>query len=138
VLRKVRLDLSAVPDDWNAGRQILGEPQGIHIEILRHGGGCGRFSQATVAHIPEMFEKLAGKASSDEGHGSHLDSARDTIITFQSLAGRRELHTGGECLDMSEIHGSAREELGPLLAAKLKYVLDRLGRIYVQEIPANP
>src|SRR5207302_11162195 len=27
VLRKVRLDLSAVPDDWNAGRQLLGEAE---------------------------------------------------------------------------------------------------------------
>jgi MscS family membrane protein len=138
VLRKVHIDLTAISDDWNAGRQVLGESQGVRVEIARQRDGGWRFSQATVAKIPEMFEKLAGKASSDEGHGSHLDSARDTIITFQSLAGRREFTTAADCLDMSEIHLSARQELGPVLAAKLKYVLDRLGRIYVQEIPANP
>jgi len=138
VLRKVRLDLSAVPDDWNAGRQILGEAQGIHIEILRQRDGCWRFSQSTVAHIPEMFDKLAGKAGSDEGRGSHLDSARDTIITFQTAAARREFTMAAQCLDLSSMHASAREKLGPVLAFKLKYVLDRTGRLYVQEIPDNP
>ncbi|HEV3117440.1 MAG TPA: mechanosensitive ion channel domain-containing protein [Gemmataceae bacterium] len=135
VIRKVRLDLSAVPDDWNAGRQVLGEAEGVRVEIQRQSDGCWRFSQATIAHIPEMFDKLAGKAQSDQGHGSHLDSARDTIITFQSAAGRREYSMAAQCLDLSEIHMSAREELGPVLAFKLKYVLDRIGHIYVAEIP---
>jgi len=135
VLRKVPLDLTAVPDNWNTGRQVLGEGQGVRVEILRQRDGCWRFSQATVAKIPEMFDKLAGKATSDEGHGSHLDSARDTIITFETSAGRHEFTMAAQCLDLSEIHASARPELGPVLAFKLKYVLDRIGRIYVQEIP---
>jgi MscS family membrane protein len=137
VLRKVRLDLSAVPNDWYAGRQVLGEGQGVRVEILRQRDGCWRFSQETIAKIPEMFDKLAGKANSDEGQGSHLDSARDTLITFQKAAGRREFTMAAECLDMSEIHPSARPELGPVLAFKLKYVLDHVGRFYIQEIPDN-
>jgi MscS family membrane protein len=112
VLRKVRIDLRAAPDDWSAGRQVLGEGQGVRIEILRERDGCWRFSQATVAKIPEMFDKLAGKANSDEGHGSHLDSARDAMITFQTSAGRHEFGMAAECLDMSEIHPSAQPELG--------------------------
>ena len=60
VLRKLPIDLSAVPDDWNAPPQVLGEAQGMRVEILRQRDGCWRFSEATVAHIPEMFDKLAG------------------------------------------------------------------------------
>jgi MscS family membrane protein len=138
VLRKVRLDLGAVSDDWNSGRQVLGEGQEVRIEILRQRDGCWRFSQATIAKIPEMFDKLAGRANSDHGHGSHLDSARDTIITFQTAAARSEFTMSAECLDLSAIHASAQQELGPVLAFKLKYVLDRIGHIYIQEIPDNP
>jgi MscS family membrane protein len=138
VLRKLQPDLRAVPDDWNAAPQVLGEDHGVRVEILRQRDGYWRFSQATVTHTPEMFDKLAGKVRSDQGHGSHLDSARDTMITFQTAAGRHEFPLAAQCLDLSELPTSAHEELGPVLAFKLKYVLDRIGRIYVQEIPDNP
>ena len=35
-------------------------------------------------------------------------------------------------------YASARGVLGPVLALKLKYVLDRIGRVYAQEIPERP
>ena len=41
------------------------------------------------------------------------------------------------CLNLAEIPVSTHDELGPVLAYKLKYVLDRIGRIYIQEIPDN-
>jgi len=138
VLRKIPMDLSAVPDDWNAPPQILGEAQGSRVEILRQRDGCWCFSASTVARIPEMFDKLAGKTRSEQGRGSNLDSARDLVMTFQDTAGRRDFQLAARCLDLSEINVSARAVLGPLLAFKFKYVLDRLGRIYVQEIPDNP
>jgi MscS family membrane protein len=137
VLRKLQVDLSAVPDDWNAAPQVLGEAQGVRVEILRQRDGCWRFSEATVGRVPEMFDKLAGKSRPDQGAGSQLDSARDTIITFQAAAGHGDLALAAHCLNLTEIPASAREELGPVLAFKLKYVLDRIGRIYVQEVPDN-
>jgi MscS family membrane protein len=138
VLRKIPMDLSAIPDDWNAPPQVLGEAQGCRVDILRQRDGCWCFSAATVARIPEMFDKLAGKTSSEQGRGSNLDSARDLVMTFQDAAGHRDFPQAAHCLDLSEINVSARAVLGPVLAFKLKYVLDRLGRIYVQEIPDNP
>jgi MscS family membrane protein len=138
VLRKVQPDLQAVPDEWNAAPQILGETQGVRIEILRQRDGCWRFSASTVTRIPELFDRLAGKPRSDQGQGSHLDSARDTIITFQRAAGRHEFSRAAQCLDLNLLPASAREELGSVLAFKLKYVLDRMGRIYIEEIPDNP
>jgi MscS family membrane protein len=50
----------------------------------------------------------------------------------------RNLTLAAKCLNFDQIHASAQDELGPVLAFKLKYVLDRIGRIYIQEIPDNP
>jgi MscS family membrane protein len=138
VLRKLPIDLSAVPDDWNAPPQILGEGQSVRVEILRQRDGCWCFSAATVARIPELFDKLSGKTRAEPGRGSSLDSARDLVMTFQDAAGRRDFTSAAGCLNLDEIHASASDVLGPVLAFKLKYVLDRIGRIYIQEIPDSP
>ncbi len=139
VLRKLPIDLSAVPDGWNAPPQVLGEAQGVRVEVLRQRDGCWRFSEATVARVPEMFDKLlAGKVRPEQENGTHLDSARDTLVTFQTASARRDFATAARCLNLADIHASAREELGSALAFKLKYVLDRVGRVYVQEVPDNP
>jgi MscS family membrane protein len=138
ILRKVQPDLLAVPDDWNAQPQVLGEAHGVRIEILRQRDGCWRFSQSTVARIPEMFDKLAGKTRTDKVHASHLDSARDTMITFETAAGMHDFALAGECLDLSELPVGAHEALRPILAYKLKYLIDRIGRIFVEEISENP
>jgi MscS family membrane protein len=138
VLRNLPIDLSAIPDDWNAPPQVLGEPQGVRVEILRQHDGCWTFSESTVSRIPEMFDRLAGKARSEQGRGSQLDSAREAVISFQSAARRRDFTLAARCLNLAGIHASAREELGPVLAFKLQYVLERIGRVYVQEISDNP
>jgi MscS family membrane protein len=138
VLRKLPLDLRSLPDTWNAPPQLLGEAQGVRVEIQRQRDGCWRFSKATVSRIPEMFDKLAGKTRHDSGHGTQLDSARDTVVTFLAATRRRNFDLAARCLNLSEIHASAQEELGPVLAFKLKFILDRIGRIYIQEIPDQP
>jgi MscS family membrane protein len=138
VLRKLSIDLSAIPADWNAPPQALGEAQGVRVEIVRQHDGTWLFSEATVRHIPELYDRLAGKGRPDKGRGSNRDSARDTVMTFQAAARRRDFAQAALCLNLSEIRVSARSELGPVLAFKLEYLLDRIGRIYVQEIPDNP
>jgi MscS family membrane protein len=85
-----------------------------------------------------MFETLAAKDRSDRERTTYMDSARDTMMTFQSAARSGELDRAARCLDLSDIHASARADLGTVLAFKLKYVLDRVGRVYVQEIPEDP
>jgi hypothetical protein len=87
VLRKVPIDLSSIPDDWNASPQILGESVGVRIEIVRKRDGCWCFSEATVAKLPDMFNHLAGKARDEEGPGLHLDSARDAMQSFLAASG---------------------------------------------------
>jgi MscS family membrane protein len=138
VLRKVPIDLGTMPDDWNAPPQALGEADGARVEVVRQRDGRWCFSAGTVARIPEMFDKLAGKARPERGHGSNRDSPRDLVLTFQEAAGRRDFALAAWCLDLSDVHASARGVLGPVLALKLKYVLDRIGRVYPQEVPDRP
>jgi MscS family membrane protein len=135
VLRKLPIDLSAVPDDWNAPPQTIGEAQGARVEIVRQRDGRWCFSAATVGRIPEMFDRLAAKARPEQGRGSNLDTPRDLVITFQDACGRRDFARAAGCLNLDEIHVGAQDNLGPVLALKLKHVLDRTGRVYIQEVP---
>lgn len=135
LLRKAQIDLASVPNDWNAGPQMLGENRNFKIEISRGRDGCWRFTEQTLAQVPAMFETLAAKDRSDRERSTYMDSARDTMMTFLNATRSDELDRAAHCLDLVDINGSAREDLGPVLAFKLKYVLDRVGRIYVQEIP---
>lgn len=136
ILRRLPLDLSSIPNDWNAGPQVLGEAQGVRVEIVRQRDGCWSFSEGTIARIPEMFGKLAGTRP-EQGRGAQFESARETMMTFQTAVRRRHFVEAARCLNLRDIPSSSQDELGPVLAFKLQYVLERLGHIYVQEIPDN-
>ncbi|MFO0864653.1 MAG: hypothetical protein U0744_08390, partial [Gemmataceae bacterium] len=137
VLRKVRLDLSAVPDDWNASPYSIGEAA-THIEITRQYDGCWRFSDATVARIQAAFDQIAAKERSDKDRSYRLESARDAVVTFLNAVNASDFEQAAECLDLHWLPAAARDDIGSALAYKLKYSLDRLGRLYVQEIPDEP
>src|SRR5262249_40040596 len=85
-----------------------------------------------IEKIPEIFEKLAAQKSDRKGVG-HLETARDTMVTFLGAVNHREDHRAARCLDLSDLHASTRATVGPVLAFKLKYVIDRIGRVYPQE-----
>jgi MscS family membrane protein len=138
ILRKIQVDLNSISDDWNAPPLRIGDDQGFSIEILRQRDGCWRFSEASLNRVPALFDKLPGRDRSDRERTSQLESARDTMAHFLAAVKNRDYARAGECLDMSELTTRAQVELGPVLAYKLQYVLDRMGRIYVQEIPDQP
>lgn len=138
VLRKARIDLSAVPDDWNASPFVAGEAQNLRIEITRGVDGCWRFSDSTLNRVQSMFDQLAEKYRSDRERSHQLESARDTVATFLGAVANNEFENAATCLDLHWLYPATREEIGPVLAYKLKYVLDRLGRLYIQEIPDDP
>jgi MscS family membrane protein len=135
VLRKVRIDLSALPDDWNAPMQVLGEGQGVRVEIVRQRDGCWRFSPNTVSQAPAFFDKLMAQNKADRDRAAQLDSARDTMSTFLTAMRRGEYEQAAECLDLSRFRPWTQDEVGPTLAYKLKFVIDRIGRVYIQEVP---
>jgi MscS family membrane protein len=134
VLRKTRVELSALPDDWNAPPQVIGEREGVRVEIIRLRDGW-RFSQATVGHVPAFFDKLAVRDKSDHDRAASLDSARDTMGIFLRATRRGEYDQAAESLDLSRYRPATQAEVGPSLAYKLKYVIDRIGRVYIQEVP---
>jgi MscS family membrane protein len=138
VLRKTHVELSALPDDWNAPAQIIGETAGVRVEILRQRDGCWRFSQATVNQVPAFYEKMAEREKTDHDRASHLDSARDTMSTFLSCMRRDDSEAAADCLDLSNYRPGTQSDAGPVLAWKLKYVIDRIGRVYIQEVPDAP
>lgn len=137
VLRKVRLDLSAVPDDWNAAPYNVGDAT-TPIEIVRQYDGCWRFSDATVARAQAAFDQIAAKERSDKDRTYRLESARDAVVTFLNAVNASDYEQAANCLDLHWLPTAARDEIGASLAYKLKYSLDRLGRLYVQEIPDEP
>lgn len=138
VLRKLDIDLSAVADTWNAPPQPLGLRQGLKVELARRRDGSWRFSQATVEQIPQLFDKLAAQQQADRNRVGHLETARDTMVTFLGASNHHHDGRAARCLDLSALHPSACDTIGPVLAFKLKYVIDRIGRVYPEEIPDDP
>lgn len=135
VLRKIRIELSALPDEWNAPAQILGQPDSAQVELVRQRDGCWRFSPNSVAQAPTLFEKVAAKEKSEQGGGAMLDTARDTMSTFLLYMRRGDYEQAAECLDLSMLRPGTQDEVGAVLAYKLKFIIDRIGRVYIQEVP---
>jgi MscS family membrane protein len=138
VLRKLEVDLDSIPDSWNAPPQVLGKERGLPVELARQRDGAWRFSRATVEQIPQLFDQLASKEQSDRKRIGHLETARDTMVSFLSAGNHHDDDRAARCLDLGEIHPSAREEAGAVLAFKLRYVMDRTSAVFPQEIPDEP
>lgn len=138
VLRKLEIDLTTVADSWNAPTQVLGREHGLHVELIRYRDGRWRFSRATVEQIPQLFDKLAAQKRSDQERSGHLETARDTMSTFLRAGNQGDDIRAARCLDLSHLNSSARGRIGPVLAFKLKYAIDRIGRVYPEEVPDEP
>jgi MscS family membrane protein len=135
ILRKLAVDLAAVPDSWNAPTQILGVRQELRVELARLHDGTWKFSRNTVEQLPQLFDKLMAQPGADLSHKAHQETARATMVAFLGNCNSFKLERACRCLDLGAIHSSARDTLGPVLAFKLKYVIDRISRVYPQEIP---
>jgi MscS family membrane protein len=139
VLRKIRVELSALPDDWNAPMQVLGEGQGVRVEVVRLRDGRWCFSHHTVSQAPAFFDKLTSQQARPDGdRPAHLESARDSMSTFLSCVRQGDYEQAAECLDLSRFRPGTQDSVGPVLAYKLKFVIDRIGRVYIQEVPDAP
>src|SRR5262249_10981305 len=112
--------------------------EGVRVEVVRQRDGCWRFSRNTVSLAATFFDKLAARDKSERERAAHLDSARDTMSTFLSRIRKGDFDQAAECLDLSRFRPGTRDEVGPVLAYKLKYVIDRIGRVYIQEVPDSP
>jgi MscS family membrane protein len=138
VLRKLEIDLSAVSKEWNAPTQVFGQSQGMRVEIVRQRDGCWRFSQATMSDVPGLYDKLAAQARADRERTNQQESARDTMAMFLTAINHHDHELAATCLDLSKLHPAAQAEVGPVLAFKLKYVIDRIARVFIQAVPDQP
>jgi MscS family membrane protein len=136
VLRAVQLDIAAVPDTWDAPMQSLGDGTRLKVDLVRQRDGCWRVSDTTVARLPDQFEKLTAKERGDRERSGQFESARDTVVTFLDSTHHADYDQAARCLDLSAFLPGAQDEIGRVLAYKLKFVLDRTGRVYAQETPS--
>src|SRR5205814_9171133 len=130
VLRKLAVDLDTIPDAWNAPPQVLGKGRGVRVELLRQRDGTWRFSRATVEQIPQLFDQLTAQEQSDRKRTGHLESARDTMVSFLAAGNHHDDERASRCLDLGDVHSSTRADAGAVLAFKLRYVIDRAAPVY--------
>ena len=139
IFRKIKPDLSTIPDKWSAPPQVLTGPDGLRVEIVRLPDGSWRIQQrygdsfGRDARIPGVQER------SDHVRRHGLATPRQTLITFFRAVNNRDDDEAAHCLAL--IHFSPwapRDDVGPVLAFKLKSVIDHIGRVYLEEISNQP
>ena len=137
VLRRLHVDLMTVADTWEADPLVLGRDTEWQVTLARSKDGAWRFDRETVSRVPDMFERLTPEEKSARERRSNFHSAQQTMRTLLHASNAGDLGLATRCLDLDSVPPGARGELGPLLAYKLKFVLDRIGRVTLEEIPAE-
>jgi MscS family membrane protein len=137
VLRGLSFRLDDLPDSWNAPPQVLSGEGVLKVEVVRTPEGW-RFSEDTVANVPAMYHKLPGEIRLSRDRRAQFGTPRETMYTFLLAANQNNWELAARCLNLRDLSPAVRAEYGPVLAAKLKYVLDRLGRVYLPSIPNDP
>jgi MscS family membrane protein len=135
VLRHLNIDLLSVPDAWEAEPQSFGKEQESQAVLARQPDGTWRFDADTVARVPEMFDRLSPEEKTGKDRASQLGSARQTVRTLIQAAERGDSTLAARTLDLSAVPVRAQLHVGPILAHKLKFVIDQVGPIQLQEIP---
>ncbi len=82
-----------------------------------------------------MFDRLSPAEKSRKDRESRFGSARQTMRTFLRATSRGDDALAARAIDLSSISIRARFDIGPMLARKLKFVIDRIGPVHLQEIP---
>ena len=137
VLHRLRVDLMTVADTWEADPLVLGRDTEWQVTLARGKDGAWRFDRETVSRVPDMFERLTPEEKSARERRSNFQSAQQAMRTLLHASNAGDLDLAARCLDLDGVPQGARGELGPILAYKLKFVLDRIGRVVLEEIPAE-
>ncbi len=137
VLRRLHVDLMTVADTWEADPFVLGRDTEWQVTLARGKDGAWRFDRETVSRVPDLFERLTPEEKSARERRSNFHSPQQTMRTLLNACRAGNLDLAARCLDLEDIPYGARDVLGPILAYKLKFVLDRIGRVAVEEIPSD-
>ncbi|MFO0960109.1 MAG: mechanosensitive ion channel family protein [Isosphaeraceae bacterium] len=138
ILRPLNLDLQSLSDSWEAEPLDLAHDGDAALKLAKQADGAWRFDGESVASIPVLFDRLAPEDKAAIERRTPFSSARQTVRTLMTGIRRGDTSLAAECLDLDRIPAGARHELGPGLAFKLHYILERLGRVVVHEIPNEP
>jgi MscS family membrane protein len=137
ILRRLGVDLLTIGDTWEADPLVLGRDTEWQVTLARGKDGGWRFDRETVSRVPDMFERLTPDEKSARERRSNFHSAQQTMRTLLHASDAGDLGLAARCLDLDGVPQGARGELGPILACKLKFVLDRIGRVALEEIPSE-
>ncbi len=135
VLQHLNIDLVTVPDSWRADPQTFGKETLWQVTLAPQPDGCWRFDPETTARVPEMFDKLSVAEKSRKDRDSQFASARQTMRTFLRAGSRGDDRLAARAINLSSVPVRARADIGPMLARKLKFVIDHIGPVRLQEIP---
>lgn len=138
VLRKLRPDLNGLPERWSSPPQTLMGAPNLRVQIVRQPDGCWRFSGETVAQLPAMYAHLEGRDKAEDVRLHGLSNPREALVTFLMAIDDDNDVDAARSLDLSDYPASARADIGPVLAFKIKYILDRTLRLFLAEIPSEP
>lgn len=136
LLRKIKPVLADIDDRWSSPPVTLADKQ-LRIRISRRPDGRWCFDRESVLRIQAMYDSLTSAERGPAELSAGRSSPRETFVTFLRAMNDNHLSAAAQCLDLSDIPVSARANLGPVLAAKLKLVIDRVGRVYFHEIPSE-
>lgn len=137
LLRKIKPVLADIDDRWSSPPVTLAVRE-LRIRLVKRADGRWAFARDSVMRIPAWYDALASTERGPAELSSGRSSPRETFVTFLRAANDNQMASAALCLDLNGIPVSARANLGPILAAKLKLVIDRIGRVYFHEIPAEP
>ncbi|AGA31030.1 mechanosensitive ion channel family protein [Singulisphaera acidiphila] len=137
VLHRLHVDLMSVADTWEADPLVLGRDTDWQVTLARSKDGAWRFDRETVSRVPDLFERLTPEEKTARERRSNFHSAQQVMRTLLHASDAGDLDLAARCLDLDGVPQGARDELGSILAYKLKFVLDRIGRVVVEELPAE-
>ncbi|WP_406693940.1 mechanosensitive ion channel family protein [Singulisphaera sp. Ch08] len=137
VLHRLHVDLLSVADTWEADSLVLGRDTDWQVTLARSKDGAWRFDRETISRVPDLFERLTPEEKTARERRSNFHSAQQVMRTLLHASDNGDLDLAARCLDLDGVPQGARDELGPTLAYKLKFVLDRIGRVAVEELPSD-
>lgn len=136
VLRSMDLELGAISDLWNDEPHMLkGGAQNTEVTMRRMDDGAWRFDYDTLLRLPDVYAKLTANQKTARERNHDFNTPRETYATFEWSVYRQDMERAMECLDLTDIPSAARNGLGPRLAWKIRYYLDRNKLIIPQEAP---
>lgn len=142
IVQQQGLKLEMLPDEPTAKPVTFGD-QRMSVTLAPDAGGAWQFTAQTIDSVPDLQQQLRKAATTQEVSAPsevppEHRSARATMETFLKAAGKGDLQSASRCLDLSEVSAATRDEMGNQLAAKLKYVMDRIAFVVLVEIPDDP